>query len=130
MQHVHREVVVTQLGGGGWGGGVGGLVVSAWSVTKSVTRQKSKALEIFFTKFCLIQKSSIYIFTLATPLVAPKMVKKFCTKTKRNVDVWDSPPQPFEFFTPTPRVCTGGRELGRTLTSKPNFPVSIGSHFL
>ena len=115
MQHVHREVVETQLGGGGCGCWEGGLVVPAWSVAKSVTRQKSKALEIFSPKFCLIQKGSIYIFTLATPLVAPKMVKKFWAKTKRNVDVWDSPPQPFEFFTPTPRVCTGGRELGRTL---------------
>ena len=33
-------------------------------------------------------------------------------------------------FITAPRVCTSVRELGDTLTSKPNFLVSIGSHVL
>lgn len=115
MQHVHRE-----------------LVAPAWSVTKSVTRQKSKALEIFFPKFCQIQKGSIYIFTLATPLVAPKMVKKFWAKTKRNVDVWDSPPQPFEFFYPYSQSLyrwSGARaytDVETKFSGIDRFPFSIG----
>ena len=67
-------------------------------MNKSVTKQKSKALEIYFWKFCRsrTQETSIYIFTQPTPLAAPNMVK-FCANTKRNVNVWDSLPYPTEF---------------------------------
>ena len=59
----------------------------SWNMNKSVTKQKSKAFEIYFWKFCRsrTQETSIKIFTQPTPFVAPNMVK-FCTKTKCNVN--------------------------------------------
>ena len=88
MQHVHREVVVTQLGGGGWGvRGGGGTSCFCLECDQKRDQAKKQSFTNFFHKILPNTKSSIYIFTPATPLVAPKMVKKFCAKTKRNVDV-------------------------------------------
>ena len=70
----------------------------SWNMNKSVTKKKSKALEIYFWKICRnrTQETSIKILTQPTPLVAPNMVE-FCAKMKRNVNVLDSLPYPTEF---------------------------------
>ena len=75
------------------------------------------------------KKTSAYIFTPATPLVAPKTVN---FAPNRNPTYMSETPFPnllsFYHCSQSLYECSGA--LGDTLTSKPNFLVSIGSHVL
>ena len=65
-----------------------------WTVTENVTKQKSKALEMYFRKLCL--KPNIRNFYLEYS--QQFLNGSFCVKTKRNVNVCDSLPYRTEFF--------------------------------
>ena len=65
-----------------------------WTVTKNVTKQKSKALEIYFRKLCLKPNIRNFYLDYSQQLLNGS----FCVKTKRNVNVCDSLPYPIKFF--------------------------------
>ena len=65
-----------------------------WTVTKNMTKQKSKAVEIYFRKLCL--KPNIRNFYLEYS--QQFLNGSFCVQTKRNVNVCDSLPYPTKFF--------------------------------
>ena len=79
---------------------------------------KSKALEIYFRKFCFKPNTRNFnVDYYSSHYVGFPEMAIFFVKTKRNVNIGDSLPCPTEFFTPTTRVCTDGR-------------CTLGFHFL
>ena len=75
-------------------GGIGLLqVVRSWSVTKSLTNQKAELQKFISENFVVsrTKETSSYIFTPATPLVAPKMIN---FAPKRNATYMSGTPFP------------------------------------
>ena len=113
-------------------GGIGLLqVVRSWSVTKSLTNQKAELQKFISENFVVsrTKETSSYIFTPATPLVAPKMIN---FAPKRNATYMSGTPFPtlLSFFTPTSRVCTDGRTTSAGVITKysgiDRFPFAMG----
>ena len=95
-----------------------------WTVTQYETKQKSKALEIYFRKLCL--KPNIRNFCL--DFYSQQLLNgSFCVKTKRNVNV--SLPYPTEFSNLKPQKNTGGRAYVDDITKISDIDRSLFSFF-
>ena len=92
------------------------------TVTKNVTKQKSKALEMYFRK--AEHKKLLSRFLL---LATPKWF--ICRKTKRNVNVCDSLPYPTEFLTSNSNKKNGGRAQADVTTKISDIDKSSFSFF-